>query len=292
MIDRSVVLQAPKVVLHDHLDGGLRPATVIELARENGYDGLPTQDPDALAEAFMAGANRKSLVLYLEGFDHTVGVMQTRDAIIRVAEECAEDLAADGVVYAEVRFAPELRHVKGLSLDEVVEAVLEGSIADRRAHASRSASRAPPCAAARSVEIAELAVRHRDQGVVGFDVAGAGGGLPADAVPGRVQPDPPGELPLHDPRRRGVRPAVDLGGAPVVGAQRLGHGVRIVDDIAIDDDGEIRSAVSQLRPRHARAARDVPDLECPHRRCALDRGASHRPAPHFVFASPSTPTIV
>src|SRR5215213_3972333 len=126
MIERSVVRQAPKVLLHDHLDGGLRPATVIDLARETGYGGLPTHDPQALAEAFMAGANRKSLVLYLEGFDHTVGVMQTRDAIIRVAEECAQDLAADGVVYAEVRYAPELSTRDGLALDDVVQAILRG----------------------------------------------------------------------------------------------------------------------------------------------------------------------
>jgi len=117
---------APKVLLHDHLDGGLRPETVIELAAENGYRALPTTDVDELREWFERGANRHDLALYLETFAHTVGVMQTRDALIRVAAECAEDLAADGVVYAEVRFAPELHVERGLSLDEVVDAVLEG----------------------------------------------------------------------------------------------------------------------------------------------------------------------
>src|SRR6476659_3982993 len=99
MIPAETILVAPKVLLHDHLDGGLRPATVIDLAREYGYTGLPTADPDELAAAFTAGADRKSLVLYLEGFEHTVGVMQTPDAIERVSFECAEDLAHDGVVY-------------------------------------------------------------------------------------------------------------------------------------------------------------------------------------------------
>src|SRR5487761_1406661 len=116
----------PKVLLHDHLDGGLRPGTVIELARETGYDGLPTDDPGELAKVLTAGANRGHLNLYLDAFRHTVGVMQTADALRRVAEECAEDLAADGIVYAEVRFAPELHTERGLTLDEVVAAVLDG----------------------------------------------------------------------------------------------------------------------------------------------------------------------
>src|SRR5688572_7487668 len=99
--------RAPKVLLHDHLDGGLRPASVIELAAETGYTGLPTTDEGELARWFTEGAARRDLVLYLETFEHTVGVMQTKDALLRVAQECAEDLAADGIVYAEVRFAPE-----------------------------------------------------------------------------------------------------------------------------------------------------------------------------------------
>ena len=110
MLRLDAIREAPKALLHDHLDGGLRPATIIDLASEFGYDGLPTTDPDDLAAWFRRGADRKSLELYLETFDHTVGVLQERDAIVRVAAECAEDLAADGVVYAEVRYAPELSH--------------------------------------------------------------------------------------------------------------------------------------------------------------------------------------
>ena len=115
----------PKVLLHDHLDGGLRPRTVIELADEYGYGNLPTHDVDELAAWFNRGAKRNDLVLYLETFAHTVGVMQHRDAIERVAYECAVDLAADGVVYAEVRMAPELCTEQGLTLDEVVQAIID-----------------------------------------------------------------------------------------------------------------------------------------------------------------------
>jgi adenosine deaminase len=119
-LDEQTIRAAPKVLLHDHLDGGLRPKTTVELARECGYRGLPTTDPGKLSAWFRRGANRKSLELYLEGFTHTVAVMQTREALFRVAAECAEDLAKDGVVYAEVRFAPELHTERGLTLDEVV----------------------------------------------------------------------------------------------------------------------------------------------------------------------------
>ena len=120
------ILLAPKVLLHDHLDGGLRPATIVDLADETGYAGLPTADPDELGAWMTRGASRKDLVLYLETFAHTVGVMQTPEALIRVARECAEDLANDGIVYAEVRFAPELHLERGLTLDDVVESVQEG----------------------------------------------------------------------------------------------------------------------------------------------------------------------
>jgi len=116
----------PKVLLHDHLDGGLRPETIVELAAESGYADLPASNAEDLAAWMGQVARRGSLELYLEAFAHTVGVMQTREAIIRVAAECAEDLAADGVAYAEVRFAPELHLTRGLSLDQVTEAVLEG----------------------------------------------------------------------------------------------------------------------------------------------------------------------
>lgn len=230
--------EAPKVLLHDHLDGGLRPATIIELAAEHGYKGLPTSDPDDLASWMLRGANRLDLTLYLETFAHTVGVMQTRDALERVAAECAHDLAADGVVYAEVRFAPELHVEAGLTLDEVVDAVVTGF---RRGCAGTplvvgtllTAMRT----AARSLEIAELAVRHRDRGVVGFDIAGAEAGNPPtrhlDA--------------FHLVQRENFHFTIHAGeayGPPSIweavqycGAERLGHGVRIVDQITPIGDG-------------------------------------------------------
>ena len=173
------IIRAPKVLLHDHLDGGLRPSSVVELASEFDYRHLPTNDVTELGTWFHRGAKRNDLVLYLETFAHTVGVMQDRDSIERVATECAQDLAADGVVYAEVRFAPELHLERGLSLDDVVDAVVTGfqrgsAGTSLTIYAILSAMRT----AARSTEIAELAVRWRDAGVVGFDIAGAEAGHP------------------------------------------------------------------------------------------------------------------
>src|SRR5919108_3998827 len=163
LLTLDTIRQAPKALLHDHLDGGLRPATVIDLAHEFHYDRLPTTDPDDLAAWFRRGADRKSLELYLETFQHTVGVLQERDAIVRVAAECAEDLAADGVVYAEIRYAPELSVERGLTLDEVVEANLEGfRIGMERAEVAghpivMKALVTAMRQAARSVEVAECA---------------------------------------------------------------------------------------------------------------------------------------
>src|SRR3954447_7624105 len=171
MLQPETIVQAPKALLHDHLDGGLRPSTIVDLAAEYGHDALPTTDVDALTAWFRRGADRKSLELYLDTFAHTGGVLQERDAIIRVAAECAEDLAADGVAYAEVRYAPELSTERGLTLDEVVEANLEGF----RLGAERAAMAGQPIVmkgivtamrqAARSVEVAACAVRWRDAGV-------------------------------------------------------------------------------------------------------------------------------
>ncbi|MEU9404808.1 adenosine deaminase family protein [Streptomyces sp. NPDC048281] len=178
------IRRAPKVLLHDHLDGGLRPGTVADLARETGYAGLPETDPDKLGIWFREAADSGSLERYLETFSHTVGVMQTRDALVRVARECAEDLAEDGVVYAEVRYAPEQHLEQGLTLEEVVEAVNEG-FRQGEALAREDGRRIRVGAlltamrhAARSLEIAELANRYRDLGVVGFDIAGAEAGYP------------------------------------------------------------------------------------------------------------------
>jgi adenosine deaminase len=228
----------PKVLLHDHLDGGLRPETIIDLARETGYRGLPARDVGALAEWMTGAASRGNLERYLEAFQHTVAVMQTREALIRVAAECAEDLAADGVVYAEVRFAPELHVTRGLSLDQVVEAVLEGfrrgsSGRGIRVYALLTAMRT----AARSLEIAELAVRHRDAGVVGFDIAGAEAGSPPsrhlDAFQYVAREN--FHITIHAGEGFGLPSIWEA--VQWCGAERLGHGVRIIDDISVMPDG-------------------------------------------------------
>jgi adenosine deaminase len=228
----DLIRRAPKALLHDHLDGGLRPVTVVDLAAEYGYTDLPTTDTRDLGAWFNRGAKRNDLVLYLETFAHTVGVMQHRDAIERIAYECAVDLAADGVVYAEIRFAPELHTEAGMSLDEVVEAVLEGFRRGSEGtaltiYAILSAMRT----AARSYEIAELAVRYRDAGVVGFDIAGAEAGYPPSRHLDAFQY-------INRENFHSTIHAGEAFGLPSIwealqfcGAERLGHGVRLVDDI-------------------------------------------------------------
>ncbi|MGW0833020.1 adenosine deaminase [Streptomyces prunicolor] len=242
------IRRAPKVLLHDHLDGGLRPGTIVELARDAGYTGLPETDPDKLGVWFAEAADSGSLERYLETFSHTVAVMQTRDALIRVARECAEDLAEDGVVYAEVRYAPEQHLDAGLSLEEVVEAVNEG-FRQGELLARESGRRIRVGAlltamrhAARSLEIAELANRYRDLGgggVVGFDIAGAEAGFPPtrhlDAFEYLKREN--NHFTIH---------AGEAFGLPSIwqalqwcGADRLGHGVRIIDDIQVKEDGSV-----------------------------------------------------
>jgi len=236
-VNADDIRPAPKALLHDHLDGGLRPGTIVELAAETGYAGLPTDDPAKLAAGIQEAADSGSLERYLDTFVHTVGVMQTPDALRRVARECAQDLAADGVIYAEVRFAPELHVDAGLSMTEVIDAVLAG-FADAadvpgaggfplKAQVLLTAMRH----AARSVEVADLAVAYRDRGVCGFDIAGAEAGNPPtrhlDAFQ-RMQ-------------RANMHFTIHAGegfGLPSIwealqwcNADRLGHGVRIVDDI-------------------------------------------------------------
>ena len=228
----DMILRAPKVLLHDHLDGGLRPASVVELASEFGYHKLPTTDVAELSTWFNRGAKRNDLVLYLETFAHTVGVMQHRDAIERVAYECAQDLASDGVVYAEVRFAPELHIEAGLTLQEVLDAVLAGF---ERGSTGTELTIRTICSAMRTAalsrEIAELAVANRDRGVVGFDIAGAEAGFP-----------PTRHLDAFQyVMRENFHSTIHAGegfGLPSIwealqycGAARLGHGVRVVDDI-------------------------------------------------------------
>ena len=226
-------------MLHDHLDGGLRPETIIELAAETGYDDLPTTDAARLDRWMQRGANRKNLALYLETFAHTVGVMQTRDAIVRVARECAEDLAADGVVYAEVRFAPELHAERGLSLDDAVEAVLAGFA---QGSAGRGLTIRTICTAMRhlhrSLEVAQAAVRWRDEGVVAFDIAGPEDGYPPDDHLDAFQlcQRENFHITIHAGEAYGLRSIWKA--LQFCGAERLGHGIHILDDIAAGDDGE------------------------------------------------------
>ncbi|MBN9618345.1 MAG: adenosine deaminase, partial [Actinobacteria bacterium] len=236
-LNAETIRLAPKVLLHDHLDGGLRPATVVELAERIGYRALPSTDPVELGAWFRDAADSGSLERYLETFAHTVAVMQTAHGLTRVARECVEDLAADGVVYAEVRWAPEQHTDGGLSLEEVVAAVLTGfregeAIAAAAGHSIRVGAIATAMRhAARSREIAELAVRYRDEGVVGFDIAGAEAGFP-----------PSRHLDAFEYlRRENYHFTIHAGeafGLPSIweaiqwcGTDRLGHGVRIVDDI-------------------------------------------------------------
>ena len=238
---RELIREAPKVLLHDHLDGGLRPATVIELAAEQGYTALPTTDADELAAWFVEGAARRSLPRYLEPFQHTVGVMQTPDALTRVARECAEDLRDDGVVYAEVRFAPELHLEQGMELDEVVESVLEGfEQVTSQGRIQIGLLLTAMRTAANSSEIADLTLRHRDRGVVGFDIAGSEAGHPPtrhlDAF--RRIAAANHHITIHAGEAFGLPSIWEA--IQICGAERLGHGVRIVDDIEVQPDGSVK----------------------------------------------------
>ncbi|MCQ2001657.1 adenosine deaminase [Arthrobacter zhaoxinii] len=268
------VRSLPKVSLHDHLDGGLRPATIVELAAAAGHT-LPSTDPAGLGEWFRESADSGSLERYLETFDHTIAVMQTRGDLVRVAREFVEDLAADGVVYAEVRWAPEQHLQAGLSLDEAVEAVQAGIeegivIAEAAGRfiqvgqlitAMRHADRA--------MEIAELAVRHRDSGAVGFDIAGPEDGFPPsrfkDAFTYLAEQQFP--VTVHAGEAAGIESIVD---ALVHGrALRLGHGVRIAEDIDVEfeepgsaDEAEV-GIVSMGRVANWVRDRGIPLEVCP-----------------------------
>ena len=260
----DLIARAPKALLHDHLDGGLRPETVIELGEAIGYEGLPSHDPEVLRAWFVEAASSGSLERYLETFAHTVAVTQTADALRRVARECALDLAADNVVYAEVRYPPELHLERGLNEHQIVEEVLAGFAEGQRQAAAEghririgvllTAIRT----ATHSRRIAELAVEYRDRGVVGFDIAGAEAGFP-----------PTRHLDAFEYlRRENAHFTIHAGeafGLPSIweaiqwcGADRLGHGVRIVDDVEIAPDGE---------PRLGRLAAYVRDQRIPLEMC-------------------------
>lgn len=286
-ITLDTIRLAPKVLLHDHLDGGLRPQTVLDLARESGYPGLPHTAADDLGRWFTEAADSGSLERYLETFSHTVRVMQTREALMRVATEAVEDLAADGVVYAEIRYAPELFQEGGLTLDEVVQSVQDGfREGERRVAADGKRIRIGTllCAMrqnARSLEIAELAVRYRDTEVVGFDIAGPEAGFP-----------PTRNLDAFEYlRQRNAHFTIHAGeafGLPSIweaiqhcGAERLGHGVRIVDDLKVDHDGEVHLGrlASYVRDRR------IPLEMCPSSNLQTGAATSFAEHPIGLLAS-------
>ena len=299
------IRRAPKALLHDHLDGGVRPATILEIVDEIGYAELPADDELALGQWFRESADSGSLVRYLETFDHTLAVMQTEEGLRRIARECALDLAADGVVYAESRYAPEQHLRQGLALEQVVEAVTAGfeegmALAAEAGTPIRVVSLLTAMRhAAKSREIAEVAVAYRDQGVVGFDIAGAEAGYP-----------PTRHLDAFEYlRRENFHFTIHAGeafGLPSIweaiqwcGADRLGHGVRIVDDIEVTGqapgggvsggmgggigvgtvDGECVSRSAGPPTSGTPASRwRCAVVERPDRGCRLDRGAPDHPA--------------
>ncbi len=280
-LDADSIRRAPKVLLHDHLDGGLRPRRSSTSRRRIGYDALPTTDVAELARWFRESADSGSLERYLETFTHTVAVMQTVGGLSRVARECVEDLAADGVVYAEVRWAPEQHVAEGLTLEQVVEAVLSGfregeAIAAAAGRSIRVGAIVTAMRhAARSKEIAELAVQYRDDGVVGFDIAGAEAGFP-----------PSRHLDAFEYlRRENFHFTIHAGeafGLPSIweaiqwcGTDRSGP--RRADRRRHHRRRPARPARA-VRSRQAHPAGDVPVVQRPDRRREVDRRAPHRAA--------------
>jgi adenosine deaminase len=275
----------PKVSLHDHLDGALRPATIIELAAEVGHE-LPTTDPAELGSWFTHAASSGSLERYLETFAHTVAVMQTPEGLRRVAEEAVLDLAADGVVHGELRYAPEQHLQRGLSLQEVVDAVRSGlqdgvaAVADTGRSISVGTIVTAMRHADRGDEVAELALANRDRGVVGFDIAGAEDGFPPSRLASAFATLRDADFPvtIHAGEAAGldsIAEAVHLGAA-----RRIGHGVRIVDDIAFPADGA-------GEPELGRLAHWLRDCQIPLEMCPssnVQTGAARSIAEHPITA--------
>lgn len=240
MKTENVIRLAPKVMLHDHLDGGLRPQTIIELAKEIKYKKLPSSDPGELADWFHQGANKGNLVEYLMGFEHTTAVMQTKEALKRVAYEMMEDMKDDGVCYIETRFAPVFHTSKGLHHDEIVEAVLEGLEKGKRDfNVGYGLILCGMRNMENTLEIAELAVNFRKQGVVGFDLAGEEGGYPPKRHIEAFQfiQRSNFNITVHAGEAFGkesIWQAIQW-----CGAHRIGHGTRILEDLVVDKDGNI-----------------------------------------------------
>ncbi len=249
MADRStplpldVLRRAPKVSLHDHLDGGLRPATVLELAASSGYAELPEDEPEALGRWFQAGAARGSLPLYLEGFRHTIALMQSAQTLERVAHEYVEDLARDGVVYGEVRFAPHFHTAGGLGLDGVMTAVLRGLERGQRDFGVGTGLIV--CAmrnfdAEHSMQMAELAVSYRTRGCVGFDLAGEEAGHPANHHLAAFQFAKRQNFAITIHAGESFGPESIWQALQYCGAHRIGHGVRLIEDMVLHEGRVIR----------------------------------------------------
>ncbi len=242
MITEDIIRQVPKVQLHDHLDGGLRPQTVIDLAKDINYKELPTTDPDELSEWFHHGANKGSLVEYLEGFVHTCAVMQTRDALERVAYEVMEDMYHDGVCYIETRFCPHLLTDRGLYSEEIVGYVLEGLERGKKDFGVNYGLII--CGMRnmrRSLEMAELAVNFRKQGVVGFDLAGEEGGYPPkehlDAFQFIKREN--FNITIHAGEAFGKQSIWQA--IQYCGTHRIGHATRLIEDFGYDKKGNLVS---------------------------------------------------
>ena len=242
MKTEEIIRNVPKVLLHDHLDGGLRTQTIIELAKELKYTKLPTSDPGELSEWFFRGANKGNLVEYLQGFEHTCAVMQTKDALTRIAYEMMEDMKKDGVCYVETRFAPVFHTGKGLYYEDIINAVLEGLEKGKRDFGvgyglilcgMRNMKN--------TLEIAELAVNFRRQGVVGFDLAGEEGGYPpkkhVDAFQFIKREN--FNITIHAGEAFGIESIWQA--IQICGAHRIGHATRLIEDMHFDKDGNIVS---------------------------------------------------
>ena len=242
-LSRELVARAPKVLLHEHLDGGLRPRTVLELAHECGYTELPTQDEAALADWFAAGAARGSLPLYLEGFRHTIALLQTAKALERVAYEFVEDMARDGVVYAEVRFAPHFHTQQGLGLDGVMAAVCRGLERGRKdfgIHVGLIVCAMRNLSSMLSYQMAELAVAWRTRGCVGFDLAGEEAGHPAKHHEDAFQFAKRANFHITIHAGESFGPESIWQALQYCGAHRIGHGTRLIEDMVLHQ-GEVVS---------------------------------------------------
>lgn len=241
MIETTTLKEIPKVELHDHLDGGLRPQTIIDLAEAEEIsfpaDTLNTSgkaQPDKLAAWLHRGADRKDLGLYLEGFQTTVAVLQSRAALKRAAREAVEDLSDQGVVYAEIRFAPTLHQEKGLNLEEIVESVLSGLEEGKTARGMEYGLIL--CAMrhmTHSLEIAELAVAYRGRGVVGFDIAGDEQGHPPKKHLEAFQYIHRNNFNITIHAGEAFGPESIWQSLQYCGAHRIGHGTRLIEEMAV-----------------------------------------------------------